>query len=165
MVKLFFLLFIFQRSIHFMYVNTLSLSSDTPEEGTVSHYRWLWATMWLLGIELRSSGRAASALNCWDISPAHYMDFTMNRQTQKAVTLTGHHHSFPKFPFLIHCRKKSPLSLQSACLECLKTCATIPGMVHTPNPCWFIIQSGRLWNKLWRMILISWTFLPQPPMC
>jgi hypothetical protein len=30
-------------------------SSDTPEEGIRSHYRWLWATMWLLGIELRSS--------------------------------------------------------------------------------------------------------------
>jgi hypothetical protein len=35
-----------------------------------SHYRWLWATMWLLGIELRTSGRATSALNCWAISPA-----------------------------------------------------------------------------------------------
>ena len=26
-----------------------------PEEGTRSYYRWLWATMWLLGIELRIS--------------------------------------------------------------------------------------------------------------
>jgi hypothetical protein len=40
------------------------------EEGPGFHYRWLWATMWLLGIELRASGRAASALNCWAISPA-----------------------------------------------------------------------------------------------
>jgi hypothetical protein len=31
--------------ISFMYVNTLSLSSDTPKEGIRSHYRWLWATM------------------------------------------------------------------------------------------------------------------------
>jgi hypothetical protein len=45
-------------------VCTLSLSSDTPEGGIRSHYRWLWATMWLLGIELRTSGRAVSALNC-----------------------------------------------------------------------------------------------------
>jgi hypothetical protein len=45
-----------------MYVSTLSLSSDTPEEGFWSHYRWLWATMWLLGIELRTSWRAVSAL-------------------------------------------------------------------------------------------------------
>jgi hypothetical protein len=27
--------------ISFMYMSTLSLSSDTPEEGTRSHYRWL----------------------------------------------------------------------------------------------------------------------------
>ena len=30
----------------------------------------LWATMELLGIELRTSGVAASALSCWAISPA-----------------------------------------------------------------------------------------------
>jgi hypothetical protein len=40
------------------------------EEGTGSHYRWLWATMWLLGIELRTSGRAVGALNRRAISPA-----------------------------------------------------------------------------------------------
>ena len=28
-------------------------------------YRQLWASMWVLGIEPRSLGRAASALNCW----------------------------------------------------------------------------------------------------
>ena len=33
----------------------------SPEEGIRSHYRWLWAIMWLLGIELRTSVRAASA--------------------------------------------------------------------------------------------------------
>jgi hypothetical protein len=53
-----------------MYVSTLLLSSDTPEEGIESHYRWLWATMWLLGIELRTFVRAASALNYWAISAA-----------------------------------------------------------------------------------------------
>ena len=46
------------------------LSSDTPEEGIRSHYRWLWATMCLLGTELRTSGRAANVLNYWAISPA-----------------------------------------------------------------------------------------------
>jgi hypothetical protein len=46
-----------------MYMSTLLLSSDTPEEGIGSHYRWLWATIWLLGIELRTSGRSVSALN------------------------------------------------------------------------------------------------------
>jgi hypothetical protein len=47
----------------FMYVRTLSPSSDTLEESIGSHYRWLRATMWLLGIELRASGRAVSTLN------------------------------------------------------------------------------------------------------
>jgi hypothetical protein len=37
-----FLFLIFLRIIYFMYMNsTLSLSSDTPEEGIGSHYRWL----------------------------------------------------------------------------------------------------------------------------
>jgi hypothetical protein len=53
-----------------MYVNILLLSSDTPEEGIRSHYRWLWATMSLLGIELRTSEVVVSALNCWAIFPA-----------------------------------------------------------------------------------------------
>jgi len=53
-----------------MYVSTLQLSSDTPEEGIRSHYRWLWATLWLLGIELSTSGRAVCAPNHWAISPA-----------------------------------------------------------------------------------------------
>jgi hypothetical protein len=53
-----------------MYMNTLLLSSDTPERDIRSHYRWSWATMYLLGIELRTSGRTVSALNRWAISPA-----------------------------------------------------------------------------------------------
>ena len=40
-----------------------ALSSCTPEERIRSHYRWLWATMWLLGIELRTSERADSGLS------------------------------------------------------------------------------------------------------
>jgi hypothetical protein len=53
-------------------MSTLALSSDHPEEGLRSHYRWLWATTcWeLLGIELRTSGRAVSALSHWAISLA-----------------------------------------------------------------------------------------------
>jgi hypothetical protein len=43
-------------------MSTLYLSPDTPEEGITIHYGWLWATRWLLGIELRTSGRAISAL-------------------------------------------------------------------------------------------------------
>jgi hypothetical protein len=33
--------FFFYRFTYFMYVSTLLLSSDTPEEGNGSHYRWL----------------------------------------------------------------------------------------------------------------------------
>ena len=46
----------------FLFMNILSLSSDTPEDGIISHYTWLWATMWLLRIELRTSERAVSIL-------------------------------------------------------------------------------------------------------
>jgi hypothetical protein len=61
--------------IYFMYVNTLPLSSDTPEKGIGAHYKslWFWATMWLLGIGLRNSGRTASGLNLWTISPVPYI--------------------------------------------------------------------------------------------
>jgi hypothetical protein len=52
----------------------MSLAVYTPEEGIGSHYRWLWATMWLLGIELRIFERAATALNYWAIFPALYLD-------------------------------------------------------------------------------------------
>jgi hypothetical protein len=45
-----------------MYVSTLYLPSDSPEEGIRSHYRWLWATMWLLGIELTWSLEEQSVL-------------------------------------------------------------------------------------------------------
>ena len=38
-------------------------------------HRWLWATMWLLGIELRTSWRAVSVLNLWAISPALSSNF------------------------------------------------------------------------------------------
>jgi hypothetical protein len=42
-----------------MYLLCVLHSTCMPEEGARSHYRWLWATMWLLRIKLRTSGRAA----------------------------------------------------------------------------------------------------------
>lgn len=48
----------------------------TQKEGTRSHYRGLWATMWLMRIELTISGSAASTLNFWAISPALHVDIT-----------------------------------------------------------------------------------------
>jgi len=53
-----------------VFMHMSGLSSCAPEGGIRSHYRWLWAIIWLLGIELRSSGRSASALNHQAISPA-----------------------------------------------------------------------------------------------
>jgi hypothetical protein len=46
-----------------------------PEEGVRSPYGWLWATMWLLGFELRTFGRAISALTRWTFSPAQVVFF------------------------------------------------------------------------------------------
>jgi hypothetical protein len=57
--------------IYFVHMLTPPLlSSGTPEEGTTPHYRWLWATMWLLRIKFRISGKAVRTLNHWAISPA-----------------------------------------------------------------------------------------------
>jgi hypothetical protein len=55
---------------YFIHVNTQSLFSVTPEESIRSHYRWLWATMRFLAIELGTSGRPVSALKRWVISRA-----------------------------------------------------------------------------------------------
>ena len=63
-------IFYFYSFIYLLFMCTLLLSSDTPEGCIRSHYRWLWATMWLLGSDLRTSGRVVSALNHWAISPA-----------------------------------------------------------------------------------------------
>ena len=64
-----------------MYVSSLLLSSDTLEVVIWSHYRWLWATICFLGIELRTSGRTVSVLNHWDIFSA---------LKQRKVTLFQH---------------------------------------------------------------------------
>jgi hypothetical protein len=70
-----FLNFFLRIYLFLLCMSILLLSSDTPEEGIRSHYRWLWATMWLLGVELRTSGRAVGALNRWAISPAQENSF------------------------------------------------------------------------------------------
>ena len=63
--------------IYLLDVNTLLLSSDTPEEGIQFHYR-----IWLLGIELRNSGRSISALNHLAISQSR----SPSSQTRLAST-------------------------------------------------------------------------------
>jgi hypothetical protein len=45
----------------------------------------LWATMCLLGIEFRPSGRAVSALNHWAISPAPQTVFYVDNHIPNTV--------------------------------------------------------------------------------
>ena len=44
--------------------NSPSMCVFLPEESVTFQYTWLSATMWFLGIEIRSSERAARSLNC-----------------------------------------------------------------------------------------------------
>ena len=67
-----FCLFIFlDLFIYYVYTRVLYLHvHQHTRRGHQIHYRWLWATRWLLGVELRPSERVAGALKCWAISPA-----------------------------------------------------------------------------------------------
>lgn len=46
-------------------------------------YRQMWASKWVLGIEVWSSGRVASALNPWAISLDQELIFLITRKKQK----------------------------------------------------------------------------------
>jgi hypothetical protein len=72
-----------KKIICFIYMSTQSLSSATPEEGIRSHYRWLWAAMWLVRTELRTSRRADSVLSRCAISPAP--SILNNRESKKKI--------------------------------------------------------------------------------
>ena len=61
--------------IFFIWVHCSCLQTHTSRVCIRSHYRWLWSTMWLLGIELRTYVRAVSALNLWAISPAPWFSY------------------------------------------------------------------------------------------
>ena len=59
-----FLLFPFPRDlIIYVFECNACMYAWMPEESRVSHYRWLWAAMWFLGIELMSSAGTDSVLN------------------------------------------------------------------------------------------------------
>jgi hypothetical protein len=68
------------------------------------HYSWLWATMWLLGIELRIFGKAVSALNPWAISPAPSLDFDICSEYLQVLEdskhSSPHRKSFPQTSLL-----------------------------------------------------------------
>ena len=52
--------------LFYVYEYSLCMHICVPEEDIGYYYIWLW----LLGIKLGTSGRTASALNCWTIFPA-----------------------------------------------------------------------------------------------
>jgi hypothetical protein len=85
--------FSFYRCIYLLYIQC-SAYMYTPEESTRSHFRCLWATMWLLEIELRASGKAVSALNLWAISPALRYLIWKSTSIKKTTLFTGGFHSF-----------------------------------------------------------------------
>jgi hypothetical protein len=60
--------------ISYMWVHCHCLQTH-QKRASDAHYRRLWTTMWLLGIELRTCGRAVSALNHWATSPALCIPF------------------------------------------------------------------------------------------
>ena len=71
---------VIKKKIHFfilcMWVHSCCLQTHQKR---ISHpIRWLWATMWLLGFELRTTGRTVSALRCWAICPALSNTFSYN---------------------------------------------------------------------------------------
>ena len=62
--------------------------------------RWLWTTTWLLGIELRTSGRADGAFNHWTIFPAHTHSSlipALGRQKQMDLWVRGQPGLYSKF--------------------------------------------------------------------
>ena len=59
-----------------------------------SHYGWLWATLRLLGFELRTFGRVVSALTHWTISSAVLVCFITAafQELSGSVSLCSLHH-------------------------------------------------------------------------
>ena len=78
--NIFFHLLFFKKICLYVYVweYTVAIFRHTRRGCIGFHYRWLWTTMWLLGVELRTSGRAVGALNCWVISPALHFLFNLS---------------------------------------------------------------------------------------
>ena len=54
------------------------LYTSMPDEGIKSFHIWSEATMWLLGIELKSSGRAAMVHKHRAISPVQPIRHSLN---------------------------------------------------------------------------------------
>jgi hypothetical protein len=130
-----------------MYLSTLSLSSDTSEGGIQSHCRWMWATMWLLGIELRTSGRAVSPLNHWATSLAYYATFETTKMPQNphkwVHKISLSHHRGNEDHMVVWTSRTSRSSDITVGQACSISRAFIMG-----------------WSRLTQPLLISWKVLP-----
>jgi hypothetical protein len=131
-----------------MYVSTSWFSLDIREEGIGSYYRWLWAIIWLLGIELRTSGRRASALNCWFTSPSLQRNFNPAMMVAMARDHTWIYGPVGK--------QRCPTTLTS--LTGYTTLTPLAGiqdapLVYTFNPKqWHLIERQTKWwiRKIWQ---------------
>lgn len=66
--------------IYFVYIQcSVCMFGFKPEEG-IGYYRWLWTAMWLLGIEVRASGRTVSVPNNWVISSVPLSNYLCQRR-------------------------------------------------------------------------------------
>lgn len=68
-----------------VYEWSICMSTCMTEEGIRFHYIWLWATTWLLGIELRISGRTTSAFNHWAISSPWFWHLECNMPLRSSL--------------------------------------------------------------------------------
>ena len=143
-----FWLFFFLRFIYLLYVSTLLLSSDTPEEGVRTHYGWLWATMWLLWFELRTFGRAVGCSYPLSHLTSPWLFFVLFFWDRVSLCSPGcpGTHSVNQAGLEL----RNPLASASQVLG-LKACAT-----HTQLLCVYFIDHIFYTYKCW-LWLLKWT--------
>lgn len=98
-----------------------------PEEGIGPHYKWLWATLGLPEIELRTSGRAVSVLNLWpSFRPCClFLEFTVSCDPSLFITSwtisACISNMFSVFPTLAEIHIRHFLAALSYLMPCLLT--------------------------------------------
>ena len=132
-----------------MYRSTLSLSSDIPEEGIRcirSQYRWLWATIWLPGIKLRTSGKAVSVLKRWAISPAQLLSFMKTGSLAGPGPYQFTYSGWPTSP-----RDPAILSLPALIWDSRLPCYAMPALFMC------VLESG---TQVYSKYFMDWTTFP-----
>jgi hypothetical protein len=113
-------------------------------------YRQLWAVVWMLGIELRSSGRVNSAFNCWAISLAWFtVFFFFNTCSNVSIQLIKKPLYFKLFANYNHLEKSSPFQNHGEL-----QCSDINDGVHTLYVSVPFTSETRSWQikiNLWKM--------------